>query len=479
MKSLIWKEFRENLKWAVLPAILLLVPMLLFGVVPLLDKGGLFFVSLIAAGFGTGLGFLQIFFESQGDKRSLLLHRPLSSSQIFLGKAIAGLGLYLMALGIPFVGTVALVATPGHIDEPFAWAMTLPWLADALTGIIYYFAGMLTAEREARWYGSRCLGVGAAILASYLVWIVPEFSHALLVIAVLGIIVAVAAWGSFIGGGAYLPQPALAKLALAVTFLAGLSAASFTGKVIVGSWGADDGPDNEEFYIFDRQGRQLFVRTKDNIILSVTDPEGGELESFKGKRRDEYTFEEIKAPSIWSEDCPRTICYRSKRRFLVEYGNVTAPGNEVWYYVPAKGRLMGYDEDTKKFVGSYGPEGFCPPEQPPTDRFEGELADFSIFYMAWANFYLAFPSHVYTVDFIKRTTETVFVPPPGETVRWTSRWEDTRNTLAAVRADGQCRLYFRYHGQVRLRSQRGRLTGISNAAGVRSKQLSLDRRSAR
>ena len=53
---------------------------------------------------------------------------------------------------------------------------------------------------------------------------------------ILGGVVAVAAWGSFLAGGAYAPQPRLAKVALAITFLAGLSALSFTGKVLVGAF---------------------------------------------------------------------------------------------------------------------------------------------------------------------------------------------------------------------------------------------------
>src|SRR5262249_33881651 len=108
VKPLIWKECRENLKWAVLPSLLIFGSMGLFGAFKLLDKGPLFLVSLFAAAFGAALGFLQVFFESRGDKRSLLLHRPLSRSQIFLGKALAGVGLYLLALGIPFACGVVL-----------------------------------------------------------------------------------------------------------------------------------------------------------------------------------------------------------------------------------------------------------------------------------------------------------------------------------------------------------------------------------
>src|SRR5262249_54133346 len=100
MKALLWKECRENLKWAGLPALLILLPMLLLGGPgePMFGTGGGIFLFLIAAVFGAALGFLQVFFESRGDHRALLLHRPLGRSRIFLGKAAAGAGVYLLAL---------------------------------------------------------------------------------------------------------------------------------------------------------------------------------------------------------------------------------------------------------------------------------------------------------------------------------------------------------------------------------------------
>src|SRR5215472_14376012 len=207
MRSLLWKEWRENVKWVPLPTLVILGPTALFGAYELVDVGALFYVGLVAAVFGAALGFVQVFFESSGDKRSLLLHRPLTRSQIFLAKAIVGVGLYLLALGIPFAWSVALAATPGHLYQPFHWPMSLPWLADMLAGLVYYFAGMLTAQREARWYGSRCLGLAAGLFCSLLVWTVPEFWQALLAIAGVGSVTAAAAWGSFCAGGAYESQP--------------------------------------------------------------------------------------------------------------------------------------------------------------------------------------------------------------------------------------------------------------------------------
>src|SRR6516225_9536341 len=236
MNALMWKECRENVKWVALPTIVIGGLMLLLAPPSLMDDGSLMIFALIAGVFGAVLGFLQVNAEAHGDKRSLLLHRPLTRSQIFLAKASVGVGLYLLALGIPFALAVGLAATPGHIAEPFSWPMTLPWLADVLTGLVYYLAGMLAAQREARWYGSRCLGLAAGLCCSYLVWVLPEFWHALLAIGVLGGLLATAAWGSFLTGGAYPPQPRTAKLALALTFLMGLSVLSFTGKVLLGIW---------------------------------------------------------------------------------------------------------------------------------------------------------------------------------------------------------------------------------------------------
>src|ERR1051326_6315293 len=186
MTSLIWKEWRENFKWTALPSVLLLGPMMLFGVPIIMEPAFLAYASLVAGLSGALLGFLQIVPEAHGDKRSLLLHRPLNVSQIFAGKLVAGVSLYLQGQLVPLACVVALAATPGHVAAPFEWPMTLPWLADILTGLVYYFAGMIVAQREARWYGSRCLPLTAGLLTSLIVWNLPEFWHALAAVGVLG-----------------------------------------------------------------------------------------------------------------------------------------------------------------------------------------------------------------------------------------------------------------------------------------------------
>ncbi len=438
MRSLLWKEVRENLPWTVGPSVLIFGIMAFFGPPQLMDHAGLFVIGIITAVYGAALGFLQVFFESSGDKRSLLLHRPLSRSQIFLGKALAGVGLYLLGVGLPFGCAIGVAALPGHTYQPFGWPMVLPWLADNLTGLVYYFAGMLMAQREARWYASRGLGLATGLCCSILVWTVPEFWQALVSIAIVGGLLAVAAWGSFCAGGAYAPQPRLARFALAVCFLLGLSTLAFTGKFFAGIWLV---PKTEYPSYLDRHGRVLREAIEDSEIRSVADLEGKLPPELQGKRLGRYELRDVLALSA-SGGFPKTQSYRNQNRYYLEYLNETKPGIEAWWYLPAQGRLVGYDKKTKQFLGSFGPDGFVHPGEAPRARFEGEPAHISWMYLAFARNYLAFPGGVYRVDFDDMTIRRLFVPPAGETVLWASRWEDEKekHALAFVGTDRSIRV---------------------------------------
>jgi hypothetical protein len=437
MRSLRWKECHENLKWAGLPALLVLVPTVLLGgpQEPMFGGGGML-LFLIAAVFGAALGFLQFFFEARGDHRSLLLHRPLSPSRIFLGKALAGAGLYLLAQGVPFAVIEVWMATPGHMPAPYDWRTSLPWLADILAGLVYYLAGALTALRQARCYGSRGLGLAAAFLCTLLVWTVPEFWQALLAIVACGALVCAAAWGSFLSGGAYEPQPRLAKAALAVTLLVGLSLVGCLGKLAVGQWYHAGRVTYD--YVLDRQGRVLMLPWKEGIGPTdpLTDLDGQVPADLQGRRVDRNLIDEIEAP-MSGMGWPRHRSYRNHGRFYVEYENDSKPGREEWFFVPAEGRLLGYDAQYHQVLGSFGPDGFAPAGQPPGERFPGELRYLTRLWDAVPPPYLTFPGAVYTVDFSRRTVRTLFTAPEGETVLWAGRWRDPREkgSLVVVNTD--------------------------------------------
>lgn len=437
MKPLIWKEFREHLKWIVVPGVLILLPSVLLGgpSEPMPSAGGAFLFFLIASASAAALGFVQVFFESRGDSRALLLHRPLGRSRIFAGKAIAGVGLYLLALGVPFLCIQVWIAIPGHMPAPYAVGTSLPWVAEILAGVVYYFAGMLTAQREARWYGSRGLGLFAALFCTFLVWTLPEFWQALVAIGIFGAMLGVAAWGSFVSGGAYEPQPRLAKAALGLTLLTGLLVVSVLAKYLVG---ACFDPGISTSYHLDRHGRVLIVPWKTGLgpVGAVTGLDGKAPPDLAGKRVDRNLIEEIGAPMA-GMDWPVFQSYRNPGRFYVVHFNESTPGTEVWYYVPDQGRLLGYDEDFKQFLGSFGPDGFVPAGREPTARFQGTLSYPSRLWEVMSPNFLAFPGGVYAVDFSRRTIRTLFTPPSGETVVWARWWKDRREkeSLAIVSTD--------------------------------------------
>jgi hypothetical protein len=427
MRSLLWKEWRENFKWIPRPALLILVPFVgLLGMQSLMDMGLLFYVSLVAALFGAALGFVQTFPEARGDKRSLLLHRPMTPTQIFLGKAIAGLEVYLFAMGIPVAFLTAMAALPGHIAKPFSWRTVLPMTADVLTGSLYYFGGMLAAQCAGRWYGSKSLGLAAAFCCSIVVWIVPEFWHALSAIVIIGGFAAAAAWGSFLTGGAYAPQPRLAKVSFAITCLIGVSTVGFLGNYFVCRWLE---PHNNYSYSLDRKGGVLVVHFTDRA-LSVTDMEGRTPPELEEVQQDDFhALEEMSAQYVTGPR-PRLRSYRSWRRFHIEHRNPSRLPSEDWFYVPDKGRLLGYNRGTKLLIGSFGPDGFVPAGEPTADRFEGEVFHGSAFPKANTPDYLAFPKAVYRVDFHNRTVQRLFVPARGETVLWADKWRIEKENLS-------------------------------------------------
>jgi hypothetical protein len=419
MKALIWKEWLENLKWVPVPGLVILVVFLIDRpLTPMPDVTLAFFYALTAVAFGAALGFVQIYFDGHGDMRSLLLHRPLSRSRIFLAKALAGVALYAVALGVPFVCLELWLATPDKISAPYHWRTSLPWLADILSGLVYYFGGMLVAQRDVRWYGSRGLALAAAFLCSYLVWAVPAFWQAVVATGIIGSFVAVAAWGGFCAGGACAPRGRVAKTALAVTFVAGLLIVSVLGKQVIGDWTSAG---IEWDYRLDRRGRMLLAPFKEGVgeVGPWIDLTGQEPADLKGKVVDSRVL----APWV-ATGRPLDWSYRNSGRFYVPCTNASTPGDEIWFYDQSKCRLFGFDPILHYSVGSFGPDGFCPPGRQPGDRFEGTLCYQSTRWQAEPQHFLAFPGRVYGVDFGRRKIRRLFTPAQGETVTFAGWWKD-------------------------------------------------------
>ncbi len=175
------------------------------------------------------LGWVQIRHERHRDLWAFLVHRPTDRTTIYFGKVIAGLAVYLAVVGLPLAGYVAWAAIPGHVAAPFQWEMIWPFFTAFLTGVAFYFAGMLTALRQVHWYGSRAFGLGMALFVGLMgmqaTW--PFWQILMFMLAGIAIL-AMAAWGAFLSLEQHSGQSVITRMALARLPSCGSRSSSFS-----------------------------------------------------------------------------------------------------------------------------------------------------------------------------------------------------------------------------------------------------------
>ena len=383
------------------------------------------------------LGFLQVFVESRRDQWAFLVHRPTTRTQIFLGKALAAAILYLPAMVIPWTVFVLWCARPGRIAEPFNWHLTLPGYVDILTGPAYYFAGMLTGLRQARWYASRALGLGVPIVLTVFVVFAPELWHALVFIAVATGIVGVAAWGSFLTGGSYSGQRRGAKAALGFTLGVGICAVGVTAGGILHECARPLLYESFSHYPYERHhlaqdGTVLRVQHRGTEVLGVVDLKGNAVAKYEDpKLRSVEAFLQTvvdasvavpldeKAVLEWNQ---RPRGYRSARRY---YRLAFWPegGRPRWYYLHADRCFVEYDQRTRLPAGRLGPKGYVPAGKLPTSQFGRGVM--------WAGDrdLRGFSDGIYLLQWDERQVVKLFEPEPGDPIIAAQ----ARNDLIALR----------------------------------------------
>ena len=466
MKALIQKELRENVTLAAIGFVVLSA--LLFQVYrncnellrPLAEGGTDVQIAFLqplttqqilvscfgfCATFAALLGWFQSHRERRLDLWSFLAHRPLTRTQLFLGKAVAGLGLYLVVAAVPLAGFILWAALPGHVAAPFEWAMLLPLAALYLAGPVYYFAGMLTGLRQARWYASRGLALGAAGLASIATIGFTEFSQVLLVLVCIGAILATATWGSFQSNGFYHGQPRAGRLALTGAMTLGAVVVSIAAMGLLSTflprWGADGGSWSN--YLMAKDGTVYKATYTSNRPAKIVDLAGQPLLDPKTGR----PFEPEMVSRMFVRDFSIGVNFGERparqRHFLQldHFSFFRATPGTLWLYWPRYGRLVAYDARTRRPTGSLGPNGFAadlcgggarfsyPPGWAPSGRTAKTM------------------NAIYTVDLENRTAKLLFAAPEGQTlgalVEFTPHDDDwkcivtaTRHSVYLLKSDG-------------------------------------------
>ena len=171
MSALLWKEFRETVRW--FPLCLLLVVSLIWRLIP--GRNGTDSVdtlsgnlsTIVGAGAiisGVALAIAQFALNQKSSSRNFLLHRNLTTRQIFLAKAIVGALLYVLAVFVPLSATAVYLEWIGPERLPTSWHQTVPAFSCSFFGFSFYFGTCMVICRPARWFGTRLLPIGAPVL---------------------------------------------------------------------------------------------------------------------------------------------------------------------------------------------------------------------------------------------------------------------------------------------------------------------------
>jgi len=422
MTAIIWKELRENLKWAVVWMLGVAVAMGYVlarqrqpayywqGIESLCSETFLLVTTFGSAVGGVLLGLVQTVPELRREQWAFLVHRPISRTRIFLAKVIAGGGLYLLAMGLPLLSAALWAATPGRLAAPFDGRMVLPGVADILTGGVFYLAGLLTGLRTARWYGSRALGIAAALPCAFCTAAVPEFWQAVLIAAGFAAVLGAAAWGSFWSGGEYRPQPRVARVALGLTLFGGLLVVGLIVSVFVAQL-VLEAPTSWSSYAVTKDGAFVRVTYALGQITRVTDLEGREVDQYRHAERGAYDGRSLRwALSIAGDWGAGPNHYRSVPRFYQWLG---CSEQVHWYWVAGQGRVLGFAAQDRRLIGSFGPDGFVRAARKAPQRFEGQLIWPSHRGIGW----LALSSGIWRLDVVERRVEPLFAPEPGDQIR--------------------------------------------------------------
>ena len=174
MKTILWKELRENARWIPLGAIATIIVLILkwsssqlvfdtvqYGGSPSLGS----LIGVVATGVAVCLGALQSWPDQRPAARALLLHRGITADAAFCGKLLAGLLLYSAAVFVPLLGMAAFIAAVGVEHCAASPGALLPSALMGVAAFSCWPAAMLVVQRDAWFLGSRLFPAATAGVA--------------------------------------------------------------------------------------------------------------------------------------------------------------------------------------------------------------------------------------------------------------------------------------------------------------------------
>ncbi|MEN0110631.1 MAG: hypothetical protein AAF805_07885 [Planctomycetota bacterium] len=123
-------------------------------------------VLWVGAGVAIALGLKQTAWEKHNDTFRFLLHRPIARERLLAVKLLVGWLLTLLVTGSAVLVYALWAATPGSVDAPFRWSMTLPAWGQVASLSIVYLGAFASGIGPGRWFGTRLAPLVASAIAA-------------------------------------------------------------------------------------------------------------------------------------------------------------------------------------------------------------------------------------------------------------------------------------------------------------------------
>ena len=386
IKAIVWKEMRENAKWAFFIGVALSIALL----VSLLraqetrsQDGGMHgniyqpfwmtvWISFALVGMLAGLclSLLQILPELRRDQWAFLVHRPATLGTLFVGKVAAGLLLYTTAMLVPLLVLGLWLGTPGTVAFPFEWIQFIPYIDPFLRGIVVYLGGLLAGIWKPGWAGSKLLpliGV-VAIVVDADVTSSGQLSKSLTICLGGLFVTGIAAFATFRRNGELPSNFARGRFFLAISIYFGIYALLIA--LPQGLWSHFDTRVDQSIPAL--PFKHYFVNPEGSLFVSEQTSIDGPiiLKDVQGRIVPNSNMILSQYPYIAPLDTAyiydaENVAFEPDNtvRYVGQYGSLQG-SDDVLYYDSVQRLLLLYNARTRQLTGSVGEDGFIPVGDP-------------------------------------------------------------------------------------------------------------------
>ncbi|BBM87174.1 hypothetical protein [Candidatus Uabimicrobium amorphum] len=347
--AIILKELREHGKWFVLGAFAAMLYLYTDVMTGHSDMAKVILhISIVT---GIVLGLLQTLPEKYLGLFPFLRHRPMTLTSIFMAKVVAALILFSIVVVVPCFIAIMLV---DDLTKMLIHYTSAQIVTNMLFGVVVYFLTMTFVLREARFYGSRVVGILFAVVCYYIAYEATTKEHFLFFMTCVGCTVVMAGWGTFTDQRSRIVTKASIGITLLVSYITVTLFVVINLEAMAKQFSVkDDKNDSSIYYRVTSQGPISIERNKTWVYKDANN------HILSDKQVESIFEEELLGMYLRQKPTGNTNYLRKKY-----YTRLTSH----FYYSKLQKRILAYKDDGR-YEGSIGIDGFY---QEQTDNLHQE-----------------------------------------------------------------------------------------------------------